>query len=335
MRLKLLLKRGALLAAANWPTVAIQFAAQTIFQMLLAVPIVGAAILVAVFLGTDPTHLLQGGTRQMFATVTDALVSEPFALTAFITAFAIVLLGGSIFMFLVKGGTVDVIIAADASAGSIEQEPLTMAVFRRGSAFSLPRFVAGCQRLFRRYLMLGFVLMAVYAVTGAAYLSFIVYGYRSAGEGGFIVGWTLIAGLSAVALVLWITTVNLLYLLLQIATAAEDAPLTEAVRDVARFVRAALPDLAGVFLVVFGMVVAATLASALAWSGVALIAFVPLVGLAVVPLQIVALLIRGLVFEYIGLMAMGSYVALYRREVVQRAFAADITASEGQPASAL
>ena len=47
MHLKLLLKRGALLAAANWPVVLIQFAAQTTFQVLLAVPIVGAAVLVA------------------------------------------------------------------------------------------------------------------------------------------------------------------------------------------------------------------------------------------------------------------------------------------------
>ncbi len=66
------------------------------------------------------------------------------------------------------------------------------------------------------------------------------------------------------------------------------------------------------------MVVAATLASALAWSGVGLIAFVPLVGLAVFPLQIAALLIRGLVFEYIGLTALGAYVTLYRRHVRAR-----------------
>ena len=47
MDLKLLLKRGALLAAANWPLVAIQFVAETTFQVLLAVPVIGAAILVA------------------------------------------------------------------------------------------------------------------------------------------------------------------------------------------------------------------------------------------------------------------------------------------------
>ena len=52
------------------------------------------------------------------------------------------------------------------------------------------------------------------------------------------------------------------------------------------------------FVVVVVLVIAATLASALAWSGVGLIAFVPLVGLAVFPLQLAALLVRGLVFEY-------------------------------------
>ena len=51
--LKRLLKRGALITAANWQTVAIQFVAETTFQMLLAVPIVGAALMVAVLLGGD------------------------------------------------------------------------------------------------------------------------------------------------------------------------------------------------------------------------------------------------------------------------------------------
>ena len=77
--------------------------------------------------------------------------------------------------------------------------------------------------------------------------------------------------------------------------------------------RAEFRELVGVFLIVFGLVVAATLASALAWSGVGLIAFVPLVGLAVFPLQIAALLVRGLVFEYLGLTALGAYLTLYQR----------------------
>ena len=71
--------------------------------------------------------------------------------------------------------------------------------------------------------------------------------------------------------------------------------------------------MAGIFGVVLVLVLAATLASALAWSGVGLIAFVPLVGLAVFPLQLAALVLRGLVFEYIGLTALAAYATLYHR----------------------
>ena len=88
--------------------------------------------------------------------------------------------------------------------------------------------------------------------------------------------------------------------------------MAQGCRAVARFIRAEVRELAGVFLVVVALVVAATLASALAWSGVGLIAFVPLVGLAVFPLQLAALLVRGLVFEYLGLTALGAYLTLYQ-----------------------
>ena len=69
MDLKYLLKRGALLAAANWPVVLVQFAAQTIFKLLLLVPLVGAAVLVSAFIGGDAAALLQGGLRDMFIDV--------------------------------------------------------------------------------------------------------------------------------------------------------------------------------------------------------------------------------------------------------------------------
>ncbi len=313
MNLKLLLKRGGLLAAANWPVVVIQFAAQTTFQVLLAVPVIGAAVLVAVVLGGDLGNLLQGSMRELFTTVTNALMSEPFALGAFIVAFAIALVGGSVLMFLVKGGTVDVMLAANEQVGAIERQPLTLTAVSEAAAFSIARFIRGCGRLFQPYLRLGLLLMVAYALTGAAYLAFIVYGYRAAGDGILFVGWTFMAAVATLALFLWITAINLVYLLLQIAVAAGHPTLGDAARKVARFSRAEFKELSSIFIVVFGMVVAAWLASTLAWTGVGLIAFVPLVGLAVFPLQIAALILRGLVFEYIGLTAMGAYVTLFRR----------------------
>ncbi len=324
--LKLLLKRGALLAAANWPAVAIQFIAETTFQVLLAVPVIGAAILVAVLLGADLADLLQGSLRDMFTTIASALMSEPVALVSFICAFFIVLLGGSVFMFLVKGGTVDVLAAANLTARPIENEPITYQSLHAAAFFTLERFTHGCSRLFRRYLKLGLALMVVYLLSGLSYLAFVVYGYQAAGGRLVIIGWTLVAALAAGALVAWITLVNFVYLLLQIVIAIEDVGPVDAVRHVVRFARAEFRDLAGVFVVILGIVVGATFASALAWSGVGLIAFVPLVGLAVFPLQVAALLVRGLVFEYIGLTALGAYVTLYRGYVSRRAEAPGRTA---------
>ena len=126
-----------------------------------------------------------------------------------------------------------------------------------------------------------------------------------------MLGVTFVAAVSAGLLVAWITIVNVLYLLIQIAIAVDGAGVTAALVAVARFIRAEFRELAGIFCVVLALVVAATLASALAWSGVGLIAFVPLVGLAVVPLQLAALVLRGLVFEYLGLTALAAYVTLY------------------------
>src|SRR5207237_3348028 len=121
---------------------------------------------------------------------------------------------GSVLMFVVKGGTVDVFVAANAAAGPIERQPLTIDLLRHASAFTLERFTSGCSRLFRRYVTLGLALMTVYAVSGLAYLAFVVYGYRAAQSGVLILGWTFIAAVAAAILIAWITVVNLLYLLL-------------------------------------------------------------------------------------------------------------------------
>lgn len=311
MNLKELFKRGALLAAANWQVVAIQFIAEATYQALLAVPLIGAAILVAVLLGADVAELLQGSLRDIFTTIANALLEQPIALTAFVTAFTLVLLGGSALTFVVKAGTVDVLVAANAAAGPIEREPLTFDMLSTASRFSLARFTGGCGRLYRPYLILGLELMIVYGVSLGAYVAFVFYGYRLAEGRVLILGWTFVAALATALLIAWFTLVNLVYLLMQIAIAVESIGIVDAFRAVMRFARAEFRELAGVFVVVVMLVVVATLVSWLAWSGVALIAFVPLVGLAIVPLQLLALGLRGLLFEYLGLTALGAYLRLY------------------------
>ena len=208
--LKHLLKRGALLTAANWQTVAVQFVAQTTFQVLLAVPILGAAILVALLLGADIAELLKGSLRDIFTTIASTLMSEPVALIAFVTAFTLVLFGGSVLMFAVKGGTIEVLLAANEAAGPIERQPITFESLRHAACFTLQRFTDGCARLFRRYLALGALLMLIYAVAVAGYLTFVAYGYRAAEGRALMIGWTVLAAIAAAMVVAWITVVKFL-----------------------------------------------------------------------------------------------------------------------------
>jgi hypothetical protein len=335
LNLKLLLKRGALLAAANWPTVAIQFVAETTFQVLMATPIIGAAVVLAVVVGADLTDLLQGGLRDIATRIAAALTAEPVALAWFGVAFSIALGAASVLMFLVKGGVLDVLLAADEAAGTFEIEPISIDTIEPAACFTLARFIDGCARLFRPYLMLGIALFLVYAVTAGAYIAFVVYGYRAASGVINMVGLTFMAAAAAVVLIAWITLVNFVYLLIQIAMAADRLSLSDAFAVVLRFVRAEFGALARIFLVILGLEVGATLVSALALSGLGLIAFVPLVGLVVVPVQIMALIVRGLAFAYIGLSAAGSYLTLYRREsrVIERPRAAVMAQPVGPPES--
>jgi len=74
----------------------------------------------------------------------------------------------------------------------------------------------------------------------------------------------------------------------------------------------------------------ATGASILATAALGLIGFVPLFGLTVLPLQLLAWVLRGLVFQYIGLASIGAYLTLYREAtigLVEGRLPADETAS--------
>ena len=65
--LKATLKRGALVAAANWPLVAVQFVAESTLKLLLAVPVVGGIFLVVLLLGANADELLAGDVREIVA----------------------------------------------------------------------------------------------------------------------------------------------------------------------------------------------------------------------------------------------------------------------------
>lgn len=314
--LKYFLKRGALVAAANWQVVVIQFVSDALFKTMLAVPVVGGVFLVVLVVGGDPSDVLSLELRDIIPTTASVLMAQPIALAAFLSSLAIVLIGGSLLLFLVKGGAVTVLIAAERVAGDIEHRPLRLSSVQRAAQFSLERFTLGSRTMFRRYLRLGLWLSVVYGVSVGLYLV-IVFGHDTeTGE------WTLTAALASVALLGWITFINLLYLLMQIVMAADDCGVRVAGGRVVRLLSAETRHVTFVFGAILVLVLLATAGSILATAALGLIAFVPFVGLAALPLQLLAWMLRGLVFQFVGLAALVAYLRVYR--LSRDPFAADL-----------
>ena len=65
--LKAAVKRGALIAAANWPVTLIQATADSLFKLLLAAPLIGGVFLVALAVGSEPTALISLESRELMA----------------------------------------------------------------------------------------------------------------------------------------------------------------------------------------------------------------------------------------------------------------------------
>ncbi|MEZ5290138.1 MAG: hypothetical protein R2745_03570 [Vicinamibacterales bacterium] len=304
---KLALKRGAILTAANWQVVVLQFVADTVFTALLAVPVVGGAALVVLTSGLAPRALFGQGVRRAVPAVAAALLAHPVALAAFLAAVLVVLLGGSLFVAFVKGGTISVLASSEAGARAVEQPPLHYAAIRSASRFSLEAATAGAHRLFGRFARLGLGLFVAYLVIGAGALAVLVSPRGPASP------W-IAARVAAVtlAVITTVTLVNLVYLLLQIAVAVDDCDVRTAIARVSGFVMRRLGEIAIVFGVVLTLVALGTAASFLATAALGLVAFVPFVGLVALPLQVGAWAIRGLVFQFLALTALVAYVTLYR-----------------------
>ncbi len=304
--LKLLLKRGALVAAANWPLVFVQFTADTLFKTLLVVPVVGGVALAALVIEGDPVEWLSADFQTLLPALIAGLMDHPAGLAAFVGALAIVGAGGSVMMFAVKAGTLTVLVAGEAAAGDIERPPLNTSTFWRAGLWSLERFLDGTRGLFYRFLVLGAALAVIYAAAVGSY-AWLVFGSRADTAGSAL----LVAGASMV-LIGVVTVVNFVYLLMQIVMTADDCGPAAAAARVLALLRREGRRMAGLLAAILILMVLTTAASVLATAALGLIAFVPFVGLAALPLQIVAWALRGIVFQYIGLAGAASYLRLYR-----------------------
>ena len=283
----------------------VQFVADTLFKTLVAVPVVGGLVLVALVVGGNPMELLRlDNLTQTISAMVGVLLAQPVALAAFAVALGIIVAGASVMMFAVKAGTVAVLLAGDRSAGAIEVPPLRMAALREANQTNLERFTTGVRTLFLRYLRLGILLTVVYAVIGGAYIA-LVFG-PSLSE-------TLDSPLTveSLSVLAAITLVNFLYLLMQVVMASENCGVIEAVPHVARLLRRRWKELGQVLAAILALMLMATGASILATTQLGLIGFVPFIGLAALPLQVFAWLVRGVVFQFIGLTGVATYLRMH------------------------
>ena len=92
----------------------------------------------------------------------------------------------------------------------------------------------------------------------------------------------------------------------------DDCGVRDAAVRALRLLRTNFRIMVSIFGATLGLVLLTTAASILATEALGLIGFVPLVGLAALPLQLIAWLMRGVVFQYIGLTALTAYARVYR-----------------------
>jgi len=109
--LKAALKRGFLITLANWPVVVIEFTIGALFRAALAVPVLAGAVMVAAMIGGDVRALVAEGLRAAADVILATLATSPLALAAFLAAVAIVAFGGVIILYVVKTGTLSVLMA--------------------------------------------------------------------------------------------------------------------------------------------------------------------------------------------------------------------------------
>lgn len=321
--LRAALVRGALVTLANWPVVLIEFAVESLYKLALVVPVVGGALIVSVLAGGDLRLIFAEGVQPAAGMVVSALTGAPIALTAFIVAVVIVAVGGALMMFMLKAGTLSVLVAGERLAPDVERLPASYALLTRIHSYSIDTLLTGIHRFGRRSMVLSLILGVAYAFIGVMYLMALGAAVRLSAHPGLGAAWPLLVAASTGAAIIAIAAVNVAFDLMRIIVVVEDCSLAVGASRLWAFLIADTRQVVGIFAVVTALFALAFAASLLVATGLALVAWVPVVGLVVIPLQAAAWLIRGLVFQYMAASALVAYQTQYSRF---RAFVANRSA---------
>jgi hypothetical protein len=306
------IRRGSLIVAANWPIILIDVAVESFCRLALALPIVGGALVVTTFAGSDLQSVLADGVRATADLVVGGLATEPLALATFLAAVALVAVGGEAVLFIVKAGTLAVIAGADARAGDLQQLPLSAATLGRVRVFALETVVESGRHFSRRGIVLALWLGLVYAAVGGAYLSLVHWGLADLGA-PWMPAWSVLVLLATSAVVVIVGVANLAYTLLRVVIVTDDCGIGEAVGRLGRFVMEDARQVIGVFAVIAGIEILAGAVALVAAGGLAPIGYLPVATLLLLPLQAALWVVRSLIFEALSLVGVAAYQTQYRR----------------------
>lgn len=306
-------KRGLVITAANWPVVVIDFSMGSFYKLALSIPVLGGAVMVAAIVGSDLNVLLREENRTTADLVFSSLSAAPAALAGFLTGLVIVAIGGAVVVSVLKAGTLSVLVAGERASDDAHLEPFDTASIRRARAYSVAAVIRGATKFARRAVSLAMALTALYGGIVLGYLWLMRVGLGTDSAGARIPLWpVLVLGLTTLGAVIG-ALINLAIDLLRVIVVTDDCSVRTAARRLGRFVVADGRHLFGVCVLMGGVLTLATVVSLLAASGLTVIAWVPYVGFVIVPLQMAAWLVRGLVFEALALSALSSCQVQYRR----------------------
>jgi hypothetical protein len=307
------LRRGALVTAANWPVIVIELVVETLLKAAVAVPIVGGAFMVAVLLDADVRTLLDGGIRTMAEQILNLLTNAPLAFASFVAAVALVGFGGSLIMFVIKAGTLAILVAGERLAPEGDGSPIRLDWLARSAAYRVDDLLTAISHFRGRAIALAVGLGVSYVAVAFGYALLMRAAFGLTADPVWVNVWPLAVAVITSGGLVAVAALNLFYDLTRIVVVVEDCSLVAAGRKLWRFLVADVRHVLGIFGVMGAVGAVATAVALVATAGLALISWVPIVGLVVFPLQVVAWLLRGLIFQFMDLMTMVAYEAQYRR----------------------
>lgn len=268
--------------------------------------------MVAVLLDAEVEPIFGEGLRLAADRVIRGLTPIPSALVAFLAAVGLVAVGGLAMLAMLRLSVLALLVEGDRRADDLHDGPVRAARLRLATV-DLDQLIDAIPRFAKRAMRLAIGLSLAYALTVGAYLLVMALGYWLLPGSRWTAAWPILVVVATSAVVVVTVVVKLSFDLVGVIVVHDNCGVRAALHRLGGFLVADARQVLGIFGVMAALFAVAAAGAVLATAGLALVAWVPLVGLVVAPLQAAAWLIRGLLFQGIELVALTAYLTQYRR----------------------